>query len=89
MEWEYELEELMENVTASVDMDWDYLCLEADYGVGDIVSGYPNKQSLAMLNSHNFALPDIFYQWRFVVHLITECPTLSTSCTELKPHNYY
>ena len=85
----YELEELMENVTASVDMDWDYLCLEADYGVGDIVSGYPNKQSLAMLNSHNFALPDIFYQWRFVVRLITECPTLSTSCTELKPHNYY
>ena len=54
----------------------------------DIVSGYPNKRSLAMLNSHNFALPDIFYQWRFVVHLITECPTLSTSCTEL-PHNYY
>ena len=85
----YELEELMENVTASVDMDWDYLCLEADYGVGDIVSGYPNKQSLAMLNSHNFAVPDIFYQWRFVVRLLTHCPTLSTSCTELKPHNYY
>ena len=79
----------MENVTASVDMDWDYLCLKADYGVGDIVSGYPNKQSLTMLNSHNFALPDIFYRWRFVVYLITDCPTLSTSCTELKPHNYY
>ena len=56
----YELEDLMENVTAFVDMDWDYLCLEADYGVGDIISGYPNKQSLAMLNSHNFALPQIF-----------------------------
>ena len=23
------------------------------------------------------------------MRLITECPTLSTSCTELKPHNYY
>ena len=34
----YELDELMENITASVDMDWDYLCLEADYGVGDIYS---------------------------------------------------
>ena len=85
----YELQALMENVTASVKMDWEYLCLEADYGMGDIVGDYVNKQSLQMLNTRNFAVPDILYQWQFLKRLLSQCPTQRGSCIKAHIHNYY
>lgn len=85
----YELQALMANVTASVKMDWKYLCFEADYGMEDIVSDYVNEQSLQMLNTRNFAVPDILYQWCFLRRLFTLCPTQRGSCIKANIHNYY
>lgn len=84
----YELKELVTNVSNRLGMEeWEYLCVEADIGVSDIVTDYPPEQSLSMLNTRNFALPDILYQSRFLKLLFTKCPFLTFKCKEV--HNYY
>ena len=84
----FELKELISNVSDPLGMEeWEYLCLEADIGVSDIVTDYPPEQSLSMLNTRNFALPDILYQSRFLKLLFTKCPFLTFDCEEVR--NYY
>ena len=60
----FELKELIStcNVSDPLGMEeWEYLCIKADIGIRDIVTDYPQEQSL---NTCNFALPDILYQSR-------------------------
>ena len=83
----FELKSLIKNVSDSLDIDWGYLCVEADGGVSDIVTDYPPEQSLEMLNTRNFALPDILYQWRVLNLFFSKCPLLTLKCKEVP--NYY
>ena len=83
----FELRDLMDNVTRSLNLDWEYLCIEADYGTQEIVSDYPEKQNLQMLNTRNFAFPDILYQWYFLKNLFSKCSFFTISCRAVP--NYY
>ena len=83
----YELRGLIRNVSDQLGVEWGYLCVEADCGVTDIVSDYPPEQSLRMLNTRNFALPDILYQARFIKLFYTKCSFLEDECKEVP--NYY
>ena len=83
----FELRGLVRNVSDQLGEEWGYLCVEADGGVMDIVSDYPLEQDLRMLNTRNFALPDILYQARFIKLFYTRCSFLDYECEEVP--NYY
>lgn len=83
----FELKALIKNVSDPLGIEWDYLCVEADGGVTDIVSDYPPEQSLDMLNTRNFALPDILYQSRFLKLLYSKCSFLTFECKNVA--NYF
>ena len=82
----FELKEVIENVTQ---LEWEYLCVEVDNGVSDIVSPYPPEQELAMLNTRNFALPDILYQSRFLKLFFSRCSFLSLACEDVPNYLCY
>ncbi|CAI8041049.1 hypothetical protein GBAR_LOCUS22812 [Geodia barretti] len=83
----YELMEVIESEAKSHGVEWDHLCVEADNGVLDIVRPYPLEQDLAMLNTRNFALPDILYQSRFLKFFFSRCSLLSLACKNVT--NYF
>ena len=83
----YELKEVIESEAKSHGVEWDHLCVEADNGVLDIVTPYPPEQDLAMLNTRNFALPDILYQSRFLKFFFSRCSLLSLACENVT--NYF
>ena len=83
----FELREVMEIEARAQGVEWEYLCVEADNAVLDIVSDYPPNQELSMLNSRNFALPDILYQWRFLKLYFSNCSPFSLACMNVT--NYF
>ena len=83
----FELKGVIELEAKAHGLEWEYLCVEADNGVLDIVSPYPLEQELRMLNSRNFALPDILYQSRFLKLFFSRCSFLSLACENV--NNYF
>ena len=83
----FELKELIQSVSQSLGQEWEYLCLEADYGVSDLLWDYSDDQELQMLNTLNFALPDIWYQSRFLFRYYTNCSFLAYTCENTS--NYF
>lgn len=85
----FELKEIIMNVSKPLGQEWEYLCLEADYGVSDLLWSYSESDDpeLEMLNTLNFALPDIWYQARFLYRYYTSCTFLAFTCEDTP--NYY
>lgn len=82
-----ELKELLLNVSVPLGEEWEYLCIEVDGGLSDIVDDYPDRQELKMLNTRNFALPDILYHARFLKRYFTFCTFFALACKNVS--NYY
>ena len=85
----FELKEVIENVTQLHNLEWDYLCVEADNGVEDIISSQLPKQFPKMFNTRNCALPDILYQSRFLKLFFSHCSFLSLACRNVSNHFCY
>ena len=62
-----QLEDALMNVSKSNGIEWEYLCIQAEYGMSHLfLDDYANDKSLKMLNARNFALPDMLYYWNFL-----------------------
>ena len=61
---------LMAEVTTEQKTDWNYICLQLDYDVTDVISD-PNS-----------ATPDLFYYWRFLRQLFIRRPFLGKGLTK-------
>ena len=83
----YELKEAVQAEASVQGIDWEYLCVEADNRVLDIVQDYPPEQELAMLNTRNFAVPDILYQFRFLKFFFSSCSFFTLACKNVT--NYF
>ena len=83
----FELMALLLNVTEPLGEEWKYLCVEVDGGLSDIVSDYPPRQELQMLNTRDFALPDVLYHARFLKRYFTFCTFFSLKCKNVT--NYF
>ena len=85
----FQLRALINNVSEPLGEEWEYLCVEADNGMSDIVSDYPIEDEIGIqdLNTYNFALPDIYYQARFLKKYFSSCSFLALSCKNVS--NYF